>query len=63
MSVGDQSWGVLYCEDSARCCGQYPREGPQESFYRWQMGGWNPRGGMPFRGDSNTHAIETPMDI
>jgi hypothetical protein len=24
------------------------------------MGGWNPRGGMPFRGDSNTHTIETP---
>jgi hypothetical protein len=24
------------------------------------MGGWNPRDGMPFRGDSNTHTIETP---
>jgi hypothetical protein len=24
------------------------------------MGGWNPRDGMPFREDSNTHAIETP---
>jgi hypothetical protein len=24
------------------------------------MGGWNPRDGMPFRGDSNTHASETP---
>jgi hypothetical protein len=24
------------------------------------MGGWNPRDGMPFRGDSSTHTIETP---
>jgi hypothetical protein len=24
------------------------------------MGGWNPRDGMPFRGDPNTHTIETP---
>jgi hypothetical protein len=24
------------------------------------MGGWDPRGGMPFRGDSNTYTIETP---
>jgi hypothetical protein len=49
-----------HCEDSTRYCGQYPREGIQESFNWWQMGGWNPRGGMPFRGDSNTHTIETP---
>jgi hypothetical protein len=24
------------------------------------MGGLNPRDGIPFRGDSNTHTIETP---
>ena len=24
-----------YCEDSTRYFGQYPREGPQESFYWW----------------------------
>jgi hypothetical protein len=24
------------------------------------MSGWNPRDGMPFRGDSNTHTIEIP---
>ena len=24
------------------------------------MGGWNPRDGMPFRGDSNTHTSKTP---
>ena len=46
--------------DSTRYCAQYPRGGSQESFYWWKMGGWNPRDGMPFRGDSNTHASETP---
>ena len=49
-----------YCEDSTRYCVQYPREGSQESFYWWKMGGWNPRGGMLFRGNSNTHTSETP---
>ena len=49
-----------YCVDSTRYCAQYPRGGSQESFYWWKMGGWNPRDGMPFRGDSNTHASETP---
>ena len=46
--------------DSTRYCAQYPRGGSQESFYWLKMGGWNPRDGMPFRGDSNTHASETP---
>ena len=46
--------------DSTRYCAQYPRGGSQESFYWWKMGGWNPRDGMPFRGDSNTHTSKTP---
>ena len=49
-----------YCVDSTRYCAQYPRGGSQESFYWWKMGGWNPRDGMPIRGDSNTHPSETP---
>jgi hypothetical protein len=33
-------------------------------FFWWKTvttDGCNPRGGVPFRGDSNTHAIETLM--
>jgi hypothetical protein len=40
--------------------GSTPEKDPRESFYWWKMGGWNPRDGMPFRGDSNTHILETP---
>jgi hypothetical protein len=38
----------------------YPREGSQEWFYWWKTGGWDPRDGMPFRGDSNTQTTEAP---
>jgi hypothetical protein len=49
-----------YCEDITRYCSQYPREESQEWFYWWKMVGWKPRDGTQVRGDSNTHASETP---
>ena len=37
-----------------------PERNPGSGFYWWKMGGWNPRDGMPFRGDSDIHTSETP---
>ena len=36
-----------------------PERNPRSGFYWWKMGGWNPRDGMPFRGDSDIHTSET----
>jgi hypothetical protein len=57
--MAGSGWGVL--------CGQYlvllytvPQRRTPGKFYLRKTGGWNPRGGMPFRGDSKTHTSETP---
>jgi hypothetical protein len=55
-------WGVLggTVGTVPGAVGSTPEKDFRKVFYWLKTGGWDPRGPMPFRGDSNTHTTETP---